>query len=87
MASLNLVSKESRESFFESHAQLRAQSEAVGEELPEITREGVLAIAHEAVQSFEAEPVSHVQTYHLETTRVIGCTSTLSFCVWPGLGV
>ena len=58
VAALDNVSEESRESFFERHAQLRAQAEAAGEQLPKITREGVLAIAHEAVQDAEAQPVS-----------------------------
>ena len=58
VAALNKVSDESRAAFFEKHSQLRAQSSAVGEALPEITREGVLAIVQEAVQSAEAELVS-----------------------------
>jgi len=57
VAALNKVSDESRAAFFEKHLQLRAQSSAVGEALPEITREGILAIVQEAVQSAEAELV------------------------------
>ena len=57
VAALGNASEESRESFFERHAQLRAQAGAAGEQLPEITREGVLAIPHEAAQSAEAQPV------------------------------
>ncbi len=58
VAALGKVSEESREGFFERHAQLRAQAEGAGEQLPQITREGVLAIAHEAVQDAAAQPVS-----------------------------
>ena len=57
-ASLDKISEESRASFFQRHAELRAQGEAVGEQLPEISGGGVPAATREAVQTAEAEPVS-----------------------------
>ena len=59
MAALGKASDESRESFFREHAELRAQAEAAGELLPEITSEGILAITREAAQTAGAEAVSH----------------------------
>ena len=61
MAALGRVSEASRDGFFEEHAQLRAQGRAVGEELPQITRDGVLAIVHEAVQTAKAEAVQSAE--------------------------
>lgn len=54
VAALNKVSGDARESFFEQHAELRALGSALGEKLPEITRDGVLAIVQEAAESAEA---------------------------------
>lgn len=57
VAALNKVSEESRATFFEKHAELRAQGSTVGEKLPEITRDGVLAIVQEAAQSIQIDSV------------------------------
>ena len=54
VAALNKISGVARESFFEQHAELRALGSALGEKLPEITRDGVLAIVQEAAESAEA---------------------------------
>ena len=54
VAALNKVSGDARETFFQQHAELRALGSALGEKLPEITREGVLAIVQEAAESAEA---------------------------------
>ena len=57
LASLSRLSKESRAAFFERHEQLRAQGSALGEKLPQITREGLLDVVQEAVRSTEASTV------------------------------
>lgn len=54
MAALNKVSGDARETFFQQHAELRALGSALGEKLPEITRDGVLPIVQEAAESAEA---------------------------------
>ena len=83
MAALGKVSEASRERFFEEHAQLRSQGGAVGEELPEITREGMLTIVHEAVQTTEAEAVSHRQHRNVESRRVKSCLELSLSNPWP----
>ena len=63
LVALNRLSKESRAAFFKRHEQLRAQGSALGEKLPQITREGVLEVVQEAVRSTEASTVGHLTGY------------------------
>ena len=59
LAALGRLSKESRAAFFERHEQLRAQGSALGEKLPQITREGVLDIVQEGSRGAGASMVGH----------------------------
>ena len=68
LASLSRLSKESRAAFSERHEQLRAQGSALGEKLPQITREGVLDVVQEAVRSTEASTVGHQTCYPVMQT-------------------
>jgi hypothetical protein len=64
VAALNKMSGDARESFLKQHAELRAMGSTLGEKLPEITRDGMLAIIQEAAESAEAVRWSWRPTQH-----------------------